>query len=169
VAQTKKIEPTWKAPRIAPRAYETAEIVEILESPKFSSDKQMATAVMAAALKLMAQRDWFVIANRVDDMTGAPVVLWGFFATEDAALKALATNSLGLMGVAGVYEVKSLTQRSDYLDAEDAALAKGCAECGHTEAGHDWPKSKVRGCVVAGCACMTYVRPRRDVPALELS
>lgn len=32
-------------------------------------------------------------------------------------------------------------------------LSHWCVECHHPMAAHDWPKAKIAGCVVAGCAC----------------
>ncbi|WP_263729989.1 hypothetical protein [Cellulomonas sp. SG140] len=157
MAQIKSI---FKLPRIAPRAGEIKELAEEIDGGKFKDAAAMARKAMALAFGFMADRSWFVVASRLD---GGPVTLYGLFATEAAAMKALEENTLGLFGQAGIYEVRSLTGRADYLDAQEDALWKDCATCGHVEAAHHWPRSKVSGCVIAECGCHEYVRPPRPI------
>jgi hypothetical protein len=158
VAQIKSL---YKRPAIATRKPEVDEIVALLESDKFDNATQMARKVISTAFSLMAERNWFVIASQLDG--SAPIVLYGIFATESAALKALEGNTLGLFGKAMVYEVKGLNERANQLDALDDSLPLDCENCGHTEVGHNWPRSKIKGCVVRPCRCMAYVRPRRVI------
>jgi hypothetical protein len=45
--------------------------------------------------------------------------------------------------------------RPGFLDEEPMPERSGryCIECKHPVIAHDWPKSKIRGCVVTGCSC----------------
>ena len=155
-----------KAAAIAPKKYEVEEIAALMESDEFDNATQAARKVIATAFALMTERTWYAIASRLDGGPGGAVSFYGFFATEGAALKALEKNSLALFGKASVVEITGLTVREDQIQAHEDKLTKDCAQCGHTEPGHDWPRSR-RGCVILGCTCKNYTRPMPDMEPVE--
>lgn len=164
---TKRKAAVFKAAAIAPRKHETDEIVALLDSDEFDSAAQMARKVMSTAFALMAERNWFVVGSRLDGGPGTAITLYGFFATESAAMKAIDQNSLGLFGEAAVFEVVGLSGRAEQLEKHEDALSKECVHCGHIEAAHDWPRRRAQGCIVAHCGCRTYTKPEPDVAPIE--
>lgn len=149
----------FKPANIAPRAHEIDAIVEVLESEEFDNAKQAARRIFSTTMALLAERDWYVVAQR---NTGMPATLYGFFATESAAIKAIEQNSLGLLGgEVAIFPVKGLSARSQYLRDLEAELPRDCETCGHSQAAHESPRARGQGCVVIGCRCKTYVRDRR--------
>lgn len=153
-----KVKP-YKPANIAPRAHEVDAIVELLESDEFDNAKQAARRIFSTAMALLAERDWYVIARRNQ---GLPPTIYGFFATEAAALKAIETNALGLLGgEVYVFKVEGLSARSKYLRELEAELPRDCETCRHAQGAHDVPRARVKGCVVVGCRCTEYVRDRR--------
>lgn len=160
--------PAYKPARVAPRKHEVEALVQLLESDEFTSADQMARKVLATAFELMAGRDWFVVASRLDSDGPAPVVTYGFFATESAAMKAIEKNSLGLFGKTAILEVKSLLDRSDYLTAEEQARvdALGCAACDHSYEAHYWPRYPRDMCAV--CGCRSYIGHVAEPTEIEI-
>lgn len=164
-----QIKPLYRSPSIATRKPEVDAIVELLESDDFDSAEKMARKVISTAFGLMAERDWWVVASRLDG--GGPVTLYGFFATEGAALKALAQNSLALFGEATVYPVRGLSARTAEIERADAR-SDDCSTCSHPRIAHEWPRPRSRGltfphCVAARadgvCGCTTYFAPESDL------
>lgn len=164
-----KVQSIHKAAAINPRKHETEAIEALLESGEFDNATQMARKVMSVAFGLLAERDWYVVGSRLDGDDRSPVTLYGLFATDAAAIKAVDKNTLGIFGTTGIFEVKGVSVRSDHLGELDDDLPKGCADCHHSEKAHDWPRRKVPGCAVAKCKCRVYVRPERVIERVEAS
>lgn len=49
--------------------------------------------------------------------------------------------------------VRRLIRPAIIEDDLAAQIGTHCADCSHPMVAHDWPKSKIPGCVVGGCLC----------------
>lgn len=175
MAAAKKAAPkALKLPSIATRKDEVERIVALLEQPHESAEKA-ARAVLAAAFGLMAERSWYVVANKI--APDAPMLLFGLFATETAAEKAVQSNALALVGAASVHPVTGIQDRADAIEKWEAEVEHPCDACGHPPAAHEWPLPPRKGgknkgqtyetCVAGKCSCAEYVRPISDIPELR--
>lgn len=161
-------------PNIAPRKAEVAKIVEVLEQDHDSAE-QCANKALRAALNLMATRDWYVIANQIDP--GAPTMLFGLFATEAAAKKAIENNTLKIMGRATVAKVLGLDARADLINKWELEETPDCYSCGHGYHSHPGPERRkgrkvevLRGrCINNGCNCPLYERRPNDAEHIEVA
>jgi|GEM_PF-3552604 len=152
----------YKMPAVAPRAHEIAELAEALERDEFDSAKQMARKAISLALHALSRRTWYAIA--VHDGGGAtPYGIYGMFATEGAAMKAIESNTLALVGRATVLEIQGIGARSDYLLAQEGLIERPCGNCNHAEPAHRWPRARRPGCIVGNCGCREYVVPPREI------
>lgn len=131
------------------RPTEVALVADLL-SHEASSVDALAKSVIQALDASRAKRDHYVVRIRVDDLTFGI----GPFPTENAALEAARAMHPELDDDTLRKYVAKLW-RPGFLDEPDIAprLRTYCEGCTHPMVAHDWPKSKVKGCVVAGCSC----------------
>jgi hypothetical protein len=135
--------------RIDARATEIEAVEALVTDTSFDNATKMSRAIVTTVLKLLLERDWWVVAMR----NGGQNLLYGMWPTEDAAQKAVAGGKLALEGEVAVFHVRSATARQEAaegLDGYDPAL---CVGCDHAETWHGWKRKGVPGCIVAGCDC----------------
>lgn len=100
--------------RIDPRANEWKPIVgllEALDNGEFADPGAFAKAVIKQAYETFLEREWWALVWRNDGHNQ----LWGLYATEGQAIKALETNELGLHGMCAVFRIASATARAGYV------------------------------------------------------
>jgi hypothetical protein len=131
------------------RPTEVALIADLL-SQEHESVEALAAEVIRTLDRDRAKRDHYVIRVRVDDLTFGI----GPFRTEGAALTAARAMHPSLSDEELRRSVAKLW-RPTLLDEEPVAptLGRYCVACTHPLVAHDWPKSKIKGCVVTGCSC----------------
>jgi len=97
--------------RIDARASEWKPLVELLENGEFDSSRSLANAIIKQSYETFLQREWFAVVMRNEGMN----ILWGLFATENAARVAITENELGVRGKVGVFKIASATARAQYV------------------------------------------------------
>lgn len=127
---------------MAPRPTEVKAVEALLHEPAEDA-RELAVRVIEALDELRAERPFYVAAVGSEDATWA----YGAFATARQAEKALhGLASTGFVTAAvRVYPAGSLQAE----EARTSASLRACSGCGHPAAAHNWPKSRIRGCVVA--------------------
>ncbi len=138
--------------RVDARKDEVKAISELLEDDSYDSSEKLARAVVTTTIKLMLERDWYVVASR----NGGHNLLYGPLPSENAAMKALADESLGLGGEVGVFPVRSVSNRERTVEELDEPPVPPCGECGHPKTTHEFPKTS--GCAVTKCNCTHFTK-----------
>lgn len=158
---------------ITPRGPEVAAMVEVMEDPGHKSADAAAKAALKTAFNLFQLRDWWIVgmpgarplvdgrASETGERAHHPIpLLFGPYATDAAAVKALSSASLGLHGTVGIFKVNSVAAQEEKVEAsvESAVKSTDCATCGHNKESHGWPR-RGPGCVGRRCPCKGYVKP----------
>lgn len=131
------------------RPTEVKLVSELLEH-EAESVEALSKAVIEALDRDRAKRETFVIRIRI----GPDTFGMGPFVTRNAAIK----TARAMHPEAPDEVIEGCVARLMpplMLDTEEVAPKVGnyCPTCSHPMVAHDWPKAKIRGCVVAGCPC----------------
>lgn len=119
------------------RSYETARMVELLES-EWESGERAAAGILNGAVELLSQRDTYAIRSLI----GSVDLPYGPFWDKADAEKI----SAELAGPSSVHKLWGWASL-----AEVQVTASHCPDCDHPWFAH-W-LGRVTGCVVKGCAC----------------
>ena len=144
---------SMKLPNVTVRKAEVDAIVAILESVEYDDSNKMARALLKETYGLLLARDWYTVARR----NGGFNLLYGFFATENAAIKAM--PKLEVDGECAIFKVRSASERADRVGELIDAPAKSstkCKRCSHEVAGHELPRYNGR-CADKTCRCTKFV------------
>ena len=136
--------------RVDARKAEIEAIAELLEDESYDSVGKLARAVVTTTIKLMLERDWWIVAAR----NGGHNLLWGPFPTENTAMQAINSGELGLGGELGLFPVRSVAARERAVEELDEPPVPTCTACNHPKPTHEFPK--VTGCVVKTCQCKKF-------------
>jgi hypothetical protein len=147
-------------PGVSIKKDEVSAVVELLTADGFDTPEQMARAVLNKAYELFEEREWHVIAMRNDGGN----ILFGPYGTENAAVKSLEKNDIGVFGQCAVFPVHSATRRREFI--KEAMRPKEtrvlCAnpDCAHLAEAHGLRKSNT-ACSGRTCKCTELVRPEK--------
>ncbi|PSL04098.1 hypothetical protein CLV30_106101 [Haloactinopolyspora alba] len=136
--------------RLTARKDEIQAITDVLEDDTYESAEKLARAVVTTTMRLLLDRDWYVVASR----NGGNNLLYGPVPSENEAFKAINSGELGLGGEVGVFPVRSVSNRERAVEELDADPNPACAACNHPKVTHEHPE--VNGCVVKTCKCKKY-------------
>lgn len=141
-------------PGVSIRADELKPVLEILQSDKYDSPEKMGRAILQAAYESFAERDWHLVAMRMDGHN----LLYGLYGTSNAAQKALENNDLALFGECAVFSMQSVEKRKTYLKEHLGKQPdkRFCRTCGHAAGGHGVYSNKP-GCADRRCGCKAFV------------
>ena len=148
--------------RLTPRGPEVAHVRAAIDKDHASADAAAKAAIKAVA-EALDFRNWYVIAEGYrTESGGQDALLWGLFASEIEAEKALAQmQALGGCDGARVYPV--LTTASALARAKDIPLTGDC-KCGHPKAWHVVPSNAREKCGLSSCDCKKFVEHKFDIP-----
>ena len=128
------------------RPTERRAVAELLSEPADDAE-ELAGRIITALDGLRGQRPFAVVVTQVD---GQPAVTWGNgpYSTEQQARKSVEKGTVPVVSgsramVFTVYPVPGPETHKSFR----------CDECRHPTIQHNWPKSKIIGCVVTDCAC----------------
>lgn len=124
-------------------------LVSKLLSYEAESVDELAEAVIKALDEDRRKRDSYVIKAEV----GGEVYGIGPYPTRGAAEKVAVQLRPDLDEDVVKGAVVRLIRPAIIDDDLAENVSVHCQECGHPRVAHDWPKSKIPGCVVAGCLC----------------
>jgi hypothetical protein len=124
-------------------------LVSKLLSYEAESVDEMAEAVIHALDEDRRKRDSYVIKAEV----GGEVYGIGPYTTRGDAERVAVALRPDLEPDVVKGAVVRLIRPAIIEDDMSGNVGTHCAECGHPTLAHDWPKSKVPGCVVTGCLC----------------
>jgi hypothetical protein len=134
--------------RITPRKAEVAEVVKLLEDPGYTSADALAKDVMKLVADLFAEREWFAYAWRTG--SGAPVLAWGPFTSDNEARKFADKAALGGEHIS--VKLYSSASMLDRIAEQGKGKSKHCTTCTHPLGAHEHPANGNR-CAVGRCAC----------------
>jgi hypothetical protein len=135
-------------------------VAELLLEPAEDVD-ELAVRVIERLDALRAERPFYVVLTQA---LGQPAVTWGHgaFSTANQAQKAVEKGTVPVLGGSkvGVVQVHPIPQPGPEKPGR-------CAGCGHPAATHNFPKSKVKGCVVGLPVTAKDGRTVQAVPRCE--
>ena len=133
---------------MANRKTEVALVARMLES-EAEDVEALAAAVIDALDQDRRKRDNYAIRVTVAGETFGV----GPYPTKGAAEKVAVALRPDLDPALVKQSVYRLIRPAIMEDDLAPKLAHWCVECHHPMATHDWPKSKIPGCVITGCTC----------------
>lgn len=124
-------------------------LVADLLSYDAESVEDLAKAVITQLDEDRKKRDNYVVrVNMAGNVFGL-----GPYPTENKALAAARVVAPGLDDDELKRSVARLLPPVTLDEVAKTKPAAWCVECQHPMVAHDWPKSKIPGCVVKGCLC----------------